>query len=258
MRRLRLRPGIEFVAQQTVRTHSDHDALLVLIRVTNRRGRVHYYVHVTWNAGNGTTEDLRRVLSEATSWSMQYGIGLVVLSGQEWGDRDDLYRTLRARGYTTTPGIKAGTKSTPFAWSEGWRKRRTFSRVLLLPRYIGPGAGPVRNKLKSAVGAVIHAPGLTVKGWSAHWVPTQGKRLRFLAALTMTRNLVARVIPRLHPSSGGADTNTDARQGESLAPMVAAGWTDNQRVLGRIVTHPPNRAIDRVFIHPPRRTPSTS
>lgn len=254
MTRPRLRPRIEFVDQQTVRTHSDHDALLVLIRVTNRRVRVRCYVHVTWNAGNGTPDDLRQILTFAREWGVQQArTTLVVLSGQEWGDRDDLYRTLRARGYTTTPMNTPGTKSTPFAWSTGWTKRRTFARVLLLPRYIGPGAGPRRNKLKSAVGAVIHAPGITIKGWSAHWVPTQGKRLRFRAALTMSLNFVARVIPRLHPSSGGADTNTDAKQGESLAPLVKAGWVDNQGVLGRIVTHPPNRAIDRVFIHAARR-----
>lgn len=250
MTRPRLRPRIELVAQETIRTHSDHDALLVLIRVTNRRGRVRCYVHVTWNAGNGTVEDLRDILSTARAWGMTEGnTRLVVLSGQEWGDRSDLYRALRARGYTTTPGVKPGTASTPFAWGPGWTKRRTFTRVLLLPRYIGPGAGPTRNKLKAAVGAVIHAPGITIKGWSAHWVPTQGKRLRFLAALTMSHHLVARLTPRLHPSSGGADTNSDARTGETLSPLTAAGWRDNQTTLGRIVTHPPNRAIDRVFVH---------
>lgn len=253
MTRPRLRPRIEFIEQQTVRTRSDHDALLVVIRVTNRRGRVRHYIHVTWNAGNGTPEDLRTILATARTLAMEHDSTLVVLSGQEWGDRTDLYRALRARGYTTTPGKGPGEKSTPFAWSSGWSKRRTFSTVLLLPRYIGPGAGPTRNKRKSAVGAVIHAPGITIKGWSAHWVPTQGKRLRFQAALTMSRALVAGLVPRLHPSSGGADTNTDAKQGESLAPMEVAGWEDNQTVLGRIVTHPPNRAIDRVFLHAPRR-----
>lgn len=251
MTRPRLRPLIELVDQHTVlHTHSDHDALLVLIAVTNRRGRTRHYVHITWNAGNGTVADLERILSTATAWGQrQGGTDLVVLSGQEWGDRDDLYRALRMAGWQTTPGKGPGEKSTPFAWSPGWTKRRTFAKVLLLPRYIGGGAGPTHNKLKSAVGAVVHAPGLTIKGWSAHWVPTQGRHLRFAAALEMSRNLVSRVIPRVHPSSGGADTNSDARQGQSLSPLDAAGWADNQTVLGRIVTHPPDRAIDRVFVH---------
>ena len=249
-----LRPRIELLEQHTVATRSDHDALLVLVRVTNRRGKTHYYVHVTWNAGNGTTEDLGKVLNVARSlWAEERGPWrLVLFSGQEWGDRDDLYRTLRMAGYTTTPALNPGDKSTPFAWSEEWAKRRTFSKLLLLPRYIGPGAGPTRNKRKAAVGAVVHVRGLTVKGWSAHWVPTQGKPGRLAAALDQSRALAAARLPRIHPSSGGADTNTDARQGASLEPMVAAGWVDNQGVLGRIVTHPPNRAIDRVFVHAPR------
>lgn len=248
MSRLRARARLELIEQRTVVTHSDHDALLVLIRHTNRRGRHTYYVHVTWNAGNGTTDDLTKILGiAATLWTAQRrGTQLVLLSGQEWGDRDDLYRTLRAAGYTTTPGVKPGDKSTPFAWGPGWTKRRrSFSATLLLPTYIGPGTGPDRNKRKAAVGAIVHAPGCTITGWSAHWVPTQGNPPRFHAALEMTRALLAAAAHWRNASSGGADTNTDT--GASLAPMVRAGWTDNQTELGRIVTHPPNGAIDRIF-----------
>lgn len=245
------RTRIRMVDQTTVTTHSDHDALLVLIRVTNRRGQDHYYVHATWNAGEGTEDDLRKILSVATRlWQEKRGPWrLVVLSGQEWGDRDDLYRVLREAGFGVTPATNPGDKSTPLAWSAEWAKRRTFSKTLLLPRYIGPGAGPSRNKRKAAVGAVLHVKGLTLKSWSAHWSPTQGKILRFRAALDQSRALVAARLPRVHPSSGGADTNTDARQGESLRLLDVAGWKDNQQVLGRVVTHPPNRAIDRIFTH---------
>lgn len=192
----------------------------------------------TWNAGRGREADLLNLLGISD---------LIGLTGQEWGDREDLTDEARGEGCTVlTGGGVPGLASTPLLVPPRVHIGRELAQVIVPSRHVGPGAGPSRSKAKGAVGARLRVtPGTAVGVASTHLVASSYLPLRRRAAADHIAGLVAlfdqRQIPWL--VCGDFNTTPDSRL---LRPLYEAGWTNTHREGGVRATHG-RRAIDYVW-----------
>jgi hypothetical protein len=176
-----------------------------------------------------------------------------VLTGNEWGDRSDLTAAMHNKGWLANLGSGVdGQSSTPLFHAPILKSRSHIEKSMLTPRYIGPGAGPDRNKWKWAIGDILGTPnGLSIGVVSTHLVASQQERLRLVAAQEHIKHLLTAFNARKIPFFIGGDFNC-VPDDPQLMPMYKAGWTNNHRALGRIATHG-NRAIDYVWWKPNSR-----
>lgn len=232
------RHRFEYLDQWTWPTGSDHETLVVLARIRNRRrGPWREVLFITCNmGGHFGPDDLRRLLARANAYGLPF-----VIYFQEAGDQPYIERIGKAAGCEFIGGNAPGESSTPMLLSADFNVKRSVWRQIIGHVNWGPGAGPDWAKPKGIHPTTAVLAGVWLVVSSVHLPASQQKKRRMWWARFFVRALARATRGRVLFVWGG-DINSDADQplAESLPRL---GIITNQQALWEIRTHG-GRSID--------------
>lgn len=232
------RRGIQAIRHDVIANRSDHDAILVEVRVVNGGNAVRVKGG-SWNIGPGSMRDLGELLDllgpRGFLCLQEAGGQLDAIRGEARRHRYGLLGSTRVRGAASTFVLTGPELDT----------RRTVVHSLLGREYVGPGAGPDHNKPKVANGGRVSCDGVVFGVFSAHQLASLQNPLRERHGIEWVDELTDVTFPKRVPWIVGADWNADFRKpGHPVVKHLhRRGWTTNQDQLGDLATHG-RRAID--------------
>lgn len=244
---------VTFLRQWTFRTKSDHDALFVEVRLSQRkraisqprtgvprRHRAGRLRLCTANLGGHFDEtNLRQLLNLQPD----------ILACQEASDQKWIRLVCEEYGYQLLEGEPTGPGQAATPTFAGHRvdvRKPGRWKQLIGAEPIGPGAGPDRSKPKWWLRTWLAVDGIPFAASSWHATASQQNKPRFRAALREARAWVTIAANLRRPVFTLGDTNSDYQQ-PLTRWILRHGMTSNHEQLAEVATEG-SRSIDAVCV----------